>query len=854
MKAFRLTFLSAIVLGLLTISVNAQNFNNTGSWTNNGTMTFYQSGAQLTNQAGATFDNSDGTVQYESTSDDPILQNDGTFTTAATSFLIFLGPIANGHDVFTGTNELGADDANRILGLTRYGLDAGGPQHVQGVFYANLDVTGSGTKTVVDNAHVSEEYTVEGGDRTYQGTFFYDGNIAQTLAPEGESAGNINNYNNLDLSHVDTGTGEKNILDNEAVYVRGTFNTTADQGFDVVGELTIIGTSQSDAGATIYVDNTGAATGSPAITLGDAGTFDGDVTVNNGTFTHGSGDVDHNAVLDVNADGVVDHSTGAVTYDGTVDVDGGQINQNDGDVAYNSNTDVDAGGTITTGSGTTGVDNSSTMLFTDGTFTVPAASGDITINSGSTLDFVDNNGVLDIQSGTGPADGNNMFVTGTFQNGGDGTNLTFGDFSTVDYNGTAQTVVPTVNTASSNQYATLVLSGDGEKTAGGDVYVREGFNLTAVNGGNGQNFDMDANTLYITERPAAADIVSYGAEGQEVVGNMQRTTFSSLTSDASYLFNNAQTEVTFTEGYYDGYMSFDVAPQTNPNNYEANTDVNRKITVDFDNNGWTATVRAGYKSNEIGGLNPADPWFATEDNLRFFEAPGGATDAQKVATGQGINRDPNDPVRYLELEGITAATVQLPDAANTNSQFFASNDLLLRGGPTTFITITNGRWSNPGTWDEGIQPSSNDDAIVRHTVHVGFYRENLGEGADGQINEFGVAQVTDQRLANDVTIEDVADASLIFGTGPDAGEGEISPADLASPNDPYLFKEGATLTNLNTNTIGLAAFDDAALNTVTGNNTLYNGLLFLGDGVRLRVNSIDNQGNAGNGGTVEIGD
>jgi hypothetical protein len=450
-----------------------------------------------------------------------------------------------------------------------------------------------------------------------------------------------------------------------------------------------------------------------------------------------------------------------------------------------------------------------------------------------------------------------MDVTGSYANTytTDYTNAQYDPTSLVRYLTAAQVIAAT-GSPSANQYGDLTTD-NGVKTTAGNVYV-EGDLIVGESVGLGGNLTVGApastNILYMT---TPTSTITYDG-GSEVVGALQRTVEVATTS---YTMNNTETTIDFTAGSYAGYMEFNVQPATNPNMFDDETDVNRKITLDFDNQGWTGTIRAGYKAAEAN----LGTWLSTttEATLRYWEAS--VANEQKVATSNPVTRSVVDPVRYIELAGITAATVQLPNVANLTDDIFASNDLLLRGGPTTFITVNHGRWSNPDTWDEGVQPSTTDNAVVRHNVWVGMFRDDMGEIGDrGKINEFTNpdATITGQRLATNVEIIDelATGSSIVFGYGIRtalAAGGEILATTLATL--PYLFQTGATLTVTNSTTpTGFTLFNDATLesyrNGALNTETDYHGLILLGTNSVMRVNSLVNNGAVGVGGILEIGD
>jgi len=341
-----------------------------------------------------------------------------------------------------------------------------------------------------------------------------------------------------------------------------------------------------------------------------------------------------------------------------------------------------------------------------GTVTI-GASSDLVINSGGSVSF---------------AGGTNFVITGTIANNGDGTNLIFACTSTQTYNGVQnpQIVLPTI---SSNPYGTLVLQ-NGQKR-GGDVtgypdniYVCNDFSLA------GGNFDLvtNSNILYLQAEDAT---VTYAAN-EEVVGRMNRVT--STTPSGSYIFNNAQTILTLSNSANNPTsIELNVRPNTNPYNYTATKDVNRKVNMTYTGNAgsfnWTA--RVGYLESEgpdPDGGGPLPQWGGSysQTTTRFYENDGVATNDEKVSTGNPYSRlaASGSTLGYLQLAGIgSTATTAVPNGIGV---FASTNDLKITAGPTTLITIADGRWTNPNVWDEGIIPTENDSTLLRHMVYVGI--------------------------------------------------------------------------------------------------------------------------------------
>jgi hypothetical protein len=508
---------------------------------------------------------------------------------------------------------------------------------------------------------------------------------------------------------------------------------------------------------------------------------------------------------------------------GAIAVDGNAASLNLGNGASTfsatNNVNLNNGGTLNTSTGAATFSGASTV--NNGSFNV-VSSGLVTVDATGTLTLANAaNAVINVTSGS------QVDVAGTFANNfAARTNMNFNDLSTFRYTGAgAQTVV---NTVATNPYGNLVVT-NASKTVGGDVYVSNNFSA------HDNNLPMATNTLFMSDPTAS---VTYG-DGIEVVGRMNRT----MASGTPLRFNNEHTIVTITGGTAPATMTFNVQPITAPLQYTATTDVNRKITVDYPGTTpWTATIRAGYKTSDI----PA-AWTGagtSENDIRDYEADASA--AEKMGTGFAYTRGTTGTVHYVELQGIrsTAGTVDgLADA------FFANgNDLLLRSGPTIFYTINNGRWSNPNTWDEGMEPGANDNAVVNHTVHVGYRRDAIdGTTPNGRIRE-GQAAGTKAALAKNVTISNVAGASLLFGSR------STGAADEQNENINWLIDGVGGLVN---NRVGTTVVADNALLTGTYSSaTLYDGLINFptpGTSTLFFPQGLTNNGALSNGGVIEVG-
>ena len=186
---------------------------------------------------------------------------------------------------FTGTEALGSDAAHRVPGTVRYAATTSTTptQKVQGAYYTHLTLRGNAGKNVEDGVYVFGTYLVEGssGNRTYNGTFHYDGDGSlgvQTIFAENGASAGTNRYNNLDL--LDNAT--KQIAAGDQVILDGALTHSGGMLY-ILGELDLGTTAQSNAPIGLDDVNAVLKTGS-----GQA-TYSGGVTVTNGTVQSDAG-------------------------------------------------------------------------------------------------------------------------------------------------------------------------------------------------------------------------------------------------------------------------------------------------------------------------------------------------------------------------------------------------------------------------------------------------------------------------------------------------------------------------------------------------------------------------------------
>jgi len=378
----------------------------------------------------------------------------------------------------------------------------------------------------------------------------------------------------------------------------------------------------------------------------------------------------------------------------------------------------------------------------------------------------------------------------------------------------------------------------GTSSYGSDINLCGNFNIT------GGNLAMKHDAIDGTFRMHDPATTATYAANEEVIGKFERITDGSA---RSYTFNNTNTIISLgADADNPTSMRLNVLPSTNPNDYDATTDVNRKINLTYAGNAgdFEMTVRAAYRNDE--GPNAwAAPY--TQASLRFYEAD--ASDREKVGTGEVYDRvDAGVNLGYLELAGIgNTATGAVPNGIGL---FASGNDLLLAAGPTTFYSVQDGRWTNPNTWDEGTIPTQIDNVEIRTMVYAGIAGPFAGTLAAGNTTPEHTHYSGNDPAANTITIANLNGAAFLLGN-------EDNPAG-------YVFRTaqttGNTFINSNANAM-LPAFGSgiAAKATHVVANPGFNGVWItpyaaLNSSVILGTNQVQNTvGTFNNEGIIEVG-
>lgn len=451
----------------------------------------------------------------------------------------------------------------------------------------------------------------------------------------------------------------------------------------------------------------------------------------------------------------------ASTLNGKVVIDRGEsgvaavLNLGDGALTLNGVIDVTNGSII---SGTT-----------DGLLTI-GATGALTLNTASSVLNIGDGRVLDIK--------------GSATNIADGTNLLFECTSTVKYSSTVagQIIMPTLYSAlnaDKHMYGNLELSGEAKVGGFVSAYAADKSNINICTSFKLADGDLTMNvtgpvTGYVYLDKVASDNVTYGATGtgtEEVIGGFRRKLNGAANDGTQYVYNNAKTSVAFpaADGIVPttvgGYYQLDVKKGTSPSMYESTTDVKRKITVSYTYTGMSYALRAGYYTSELASAVTNEPI------LKFFEATSSAI--EKVA-GSGYDRTdiPGTGMHSLTMKGIIDGSD--PVEGTIEKVIANNNDLVLRAS-NSMISVKNGRWSNPNTWDDGRTPTSDDNVEIRTVVYAGINATNFAGSIDltGSRIDNKYPESTDYPVdgtnptgapaANTIKIANIGNGSLLIG-------------------------------------------------------------------------------------------
>lgn len=631
--------------------------------------------------------------------------------------------------------------------------------------------------------------------------------------------GNDTYYTNLSLS----GGSSKTL--NDGIYISGTYTISG-------GDRDYLGTFFYDGSETQTITGENATSGDVNIYNNLSLLGGGQKNVNSGSsnYVYIKNSLNTSSDTDIQCKGTIiigqNSPATASVIDGNIIIDGdngasvigASLIVKNSQSTFNGNINIRNGGNddakfIMDGTADVSINSDLRVENTGGLVSVNEDAGELTIRETGNITLENNT-----NSKISLADGTVLNIFGSYNNNFISTyaNASYNN-STVYYRHLTndQDITPT---SSANPYGNIVFLGTETKTATSDFFINGNISIS------GGNVDMyasgDDNTL--TVQSSCANITYNNNE--EIIGKMKRVIDS---DNNSYKFNNNNTSVLFTSATstFPDDMTFSVRPGVSPEKYSATTDIQRKIIISYalPTSQFTMTLKSQYRDEELfsGSYN--------QTTLRFMEATTLSAVPEKLSTGETRTVTAStgaNTIGHILLPGVLSGTGTLPN----NLDIFASgNDLLMRSGPAAIYAISNGRWSNPLTWDEGNEPESDDNVIIDgFTVHAGFIRSSDG---------YEVDESTPTALAQEITIGSSDYSSLLFGS-----------TDILGTTPLFKLSTNGIITNRGIFSSGFPDNDSED----TG-STLYKGLIIY-DGSSLLVNDLLNDGTLSNGGHLEIGD
>ena len=596
----------------------------------------------------------------------------------------------------TGTADAGSagyTDPVRLSGWIYFSNTIGsGTQTVQSRYYTSLGVSGGATKAYVSNGALVPTYV--------SGTY----NVV--------SGSGSRNYDGNSTTFIYDGATAQNVF---AENMAGTSGRYYNLYFRGAGTKSVLN------GTLVQVQNE----------VRSEASNSGGVTVNGNMWA------ENNFVVESGAGQfLVDGATGAASLtfgSGTATIDGDLFFDESGGVGVGEAT------AYTDGGGVVNVNSTGSLNMTSGTFYV--ADGPLNLNASGSMTLAPT-GYLDV------ANSQTFYVAGDLNNqiAANGTNAR----NNTIYADDSWAIFENVNLHESDEqypYGNLEARGSSGTISIGDgasdkVFLSNNLLVT----GNNLNLLPYSSTLTMLDQTATP---TYGTSTiTEVVGRMARRTNG---TSNTLTFNNAQMLVNISAGSGSvSEITLDSRPGNQNSAYDAARDVQRTVDLYYQaTDNFVAQMRYSYLSDEAPSST------INEQDLRFREDLGGGT-TEKVSTGNALTRDASASpgLRWVQLDGIrrTGDGTGLTDLAEVNNP----GSLFLRGGPTTYISIASGRWSNPNTWDEGEQPGYRDEAVVRHTVHIGYQRtiDNFGTSEDTKLNTQRAGMGMDDGIASRILIDD----------------------------------------------------------------------------------------------------
>ncbi len=580
--------------------------------------------------------------------------------------------------------------------------------------------------------------------------------------------------------------------------------------------------------------------------------------------------------------------------------------------------------TVVNNSGTLKINNTADVASTiAGTVNVDAATGIFNIQAPATAPVqIDAAGKLELlATATNPGAltmgaGSRLEVGGTLSNLNTLYNNTAldasGNPSTVAYNN-AGDIMPVI---CENPYGRLEFMAAANRTLSDNVFIA-GQASDALYFPGSQNYTSDpAAALTTTDafkvkfiHPAAnATYTNYNAE---VIGWVERapacaTTTASIAAGTTYLFHNHLTALSFNAAGGTDLTSFALQslPATLPSKRQDDHGqdslvVSRQYQADYVATGAGAEItnmKLGFKASEITA-NDKDKMY---EYLRLSEGylPTGTYAGEVpqnivLADGAGaavkITKDPATiSGTWLSVNQASAGAtsgiklVSGGTAPGVANELFNTSQIVINSTPDIFMSVTNGRWSNPAVWNNSSTPRAIDRVVVRHQVYTGLYAAGnlFGSGPYDKAEDIlatGEVSAIENVLADQVLISTAnvtgwpnisngagTTAALIIGNEVQSGAENMNFATKLA------FGHCGTGITVDGSASGSTTDPDAFnINDAVANNSAAQGIkgLFVmkptgtagnnqnaaGDGPIIRATNLTNKGSLSNSGTVEVG-
>lgn len=397
----------------------------------------------------------------------------------------------------------------------------------------------------------------------------------------------------------------------------------------------------------------------------------------------------------------------------------------------------------------------------------------ITLKEGGTMDIATNytntSGFWKLE------DNSNINLAGSFTY--TAGKMDFACNSNFHYMGTAaQTITGTPSTDENTGFYAYgnILFSQSEKTADGDFRVCNDLKTTS-------EVKLGTFTASMMNKTPANHVFFALDGGPEVDVEIEgKLEYWKVSTGTPLTYNNKNTKVTF-ETASDLNFALFVKGATAPDQatpINTTEDVSRKINVTYTGTGKISRLQTMWEEgDELGGFVAP----AAGKPIRFAEGFDPSQERKKmIRVGATYNNDIANRIINYGLDG-TAAGIELtndnPTTAPTdpnqlvafNQKLFSGSDILLSTKTQKSVSIANGRWSNPGTWDTGLEPAPNDDVEIRTTVWVGDNRQIFG-GAAWEEDERAITSAAQglndgtQFAARSITIENVQGAGLFVNT------------------------------------------------------------------------------------------